>query len=145
MYELATKKEPANEELLSALFMSYVRQGMYKKQQQAALQLFKAKPKNPYYFWAVMSIVLQAISAGGGGLGADAGGKILLQLAEKMIVKMEKDKMVEQEQASRRPNGGSITFCLNYSLAVGLSEYASQKGLDLSVGINDYKILNRVG
>ena len=60
MYERATRKEPQNEELLSHLFMAYVRIGWYKKQQQAALQLYKVKPKNPYYFWAVMSIFLQA-------------------------------------------------------------------------------------
>ena len=33
MYENATKREPMNEELLSHLFMSYVRMGYYKKQQ----------------------------------------------------------------------------------------------------------------
>ena len=59
MYSNATKKEPS-EELLSHLFMSYVRVSNYKKQQEAAMALYKAKPKNPYYFWAVMSIVLQA-------------------------------------------------------------------------------------
>ena len=39
--------------------MSYVRLGQYKKQQLAAMNLYKAKPKNPYYFWSVMSVVLQ--------------------------------------------------------------------------------------
>jgi len=39
--------------------MGYVRLGDYRKQQQTAMALFKAKPKNPYYFWAVMSIVMQ--------------------------------------------------------------------------------------
>lgn len=39
--------------------MGYVRLGDYRKQQKTALALFKAKPKNPYYFWAVMSIVMQ--------------------------------------------------------------------------------------
>ena len=59
MYEKATKLEPANEELLSQLFMSYVRVGAYKKQQSAAMALYKLKAKTPYYFWAVMSAVLQ--------------------------------------------------------------------------------------
>jgi hypothetical protein len=36
-----------------------VRLGNYKKQQAAAMALYKAKAKTPYYFWAVMSIVLQ--------------------------------------------------------------------------------------
>lgn len=51
--------EPSNEELLTHLFMSYVRVGDYKKQHLTAMALYKLKPKNPYYFWAVMSIVMQ--------------------------------------------------------------------------------------
>lgn len=39
--------------------MGYVRIGDYRKQQQTAMALFKVKPKNPYYFWAVMSILMQ--------------------------------------------------------------------------------------
>lgn len=58
-YERATKKDPQNEELLSHLFMSHVRNGDYKKQQQTAMALYKLKSKNPYYFWAIMSIVMQ--------------------------------------------------------------------------------------
>lgn len=58
-YENASKKEPSNEEFLSHLFMAYVRCGNYKKQQQTAMALYKAAPKNPYYFWAIMSIVMQ--------------------------------------------------------------------------------------
>ena len=60
-YENATKKEPNNEELLSHLFMSYVRMGYYKKQKLAAMNLYKARPKNPYYFWSVMSVVLEVM------------------------------------------------------------------------------------
>lgn len=59
LYENAVKSEPANEELHSHLFMSYVRVGDYRSQQRAAMALYKFAPKNPYYFWAVMSIVLQ--------------------------------------------------------------------------------------
>ena len=51
-YEAAVAKDPTNEEFLSYLFMSYVRIGNYRKQQQSAMALFKVKPsKNPYYFW----------------------------------------------------------------------------------------------
>ena len=64
MYENAVQKEPSNEEWLSHLFMSYVRLGNYKRQQQIAMALYKAKPKPPYYFWAVMSIILQATTSG---------------------------------------------------------------------------------
>ena len=58
-YECASKKEPTNEELHSHLFMAYVRMGQYKKQQIAAMNLYRLKPKNPYYFWAVMSVYMQ--------------------------------------------------------------------------------------
>ena len=59
MYEAAVKKDPSNEEFLSHLFMSYVRTGSYKNQYLIAMQLYKQKPKNPYYFWAVMSKVME--------------------------------------------------------------------------------------
>lgn len=61
MYEDALLQDPTNEEWLSSLFMAYVRICDYKKQQQTALALHKVKPNNPYYFWAVMSIVMQVI------------------------------------------------------------------------------------
>ncbi len=84
--------------------MSYVRLSMYKKQQQAAMQLYKVKPKNPYYFWAVMSAVLQATSSSptsSSGGESSAQGAIMLQLAERMIDKMAKEKKVEQEQETQ--------------------------------------------
>lgn len=59
IYEAAVKIDPVNEELYSHLFMSYVRIGDHKAQQRVAMALYKFSPKNPYYFWAVMSIVLQ--------------------------------------------------------------------------------------
>ncbi len=62
LYAAAHKAKPDNEDILSALFMAYVRIGDYKKQQQTAIALHRLRPsKNPYYFWAVMSIVMQVI------------------------------------------------------------------------------------
>lgn len=58
-YDNAVKQCPGNEELLSHLFMAYARVLDFKAQQNTALALYKLKPKNPYYFWAVMSVVLQ--------------------------------------------------------------------------------------
>lgn len=55
-------KEPNNEELLSHLFMSYVRLDDYKKQQDVGMALYKLIPKNPYFFWSVMSLYLQVSS-----------------------------------------------------------------------------------
>lgn len=54
------KADPTNEELHSQLFMSYVRISDFKSQQQSAMALYKQKPKNPYFCWIVMSIVMQA-------------------------------------------------------------------------------------
>jgi len=93
LYENATKQEPDNEEFLSHLFMSYVRLGNLKKQQTTAMNLYKAKKKNPYYFWSVMSIVLQAVEGD-----QKLGQAITLPLAQKMVEKMEADGKMEQDQ-----------------------------------------------
>ena len=63
MYANAAKAAPTNEDILSNLFMAYVRLGDFKKQQQTAMALHRLRPlKNPYYFWAIMSIVMQVCS-----------------------------------------------------------------------------------
>jgi len=97
MYEKAAQLDPNNEELLSQLFMSYVRIGAYKKQQSTALALYKVKAKTPYYFWAVMSVVLQARAS----TDEKTVQQIMLPLAERMINKMEKEGKIEQEQETR--------------------------------------------
>ena len=61
IYDAAVKKKPKNDELLSHLFMVYVRTEDYKKQQQTVLALHKVVSSNPYYSWAVMSIVMQVL------------------------------------------------------------------------------------
>ncbi|XP_076755634.1 phagocyte signaling impaired isoform X1 [Xylocopa sonorina] len=93
VYEAAAKVDPNNEELLTHLFMSYVRLGDYKKQQQTALALYKLKPKNPYYFWAVMSIVMQAIHSD-----EKLAKGVTLPLAERMVLKLIKEGKMEAEQ-----------------------------------------------
>ncbi|OXU18145.1 hypothetical protein TSAR_006441 [Trichomalopsis sarcophagae] len=93
VYEAASKADPNNEELLTHLFMSYVRLGDYKKQHHTALALYKLVPKNPYYFWAVMSIVMQASQA------EDKQAKnVILPLAERMVLKLIKEGKIEAEQ-----------------------------------------------
>lgn len=60
LYEAAARHQPNNEDILSCLFMAHVRLGNYQQQQRTAMMLHKIRPnKNPYYFWAVMSIVMQ--------------------------------------------------------------------------------------
>jgi N-terminal acetyltransferase B complex non-catalytic subunit len=96
VYHNAAKKQPGNDEILSQLFMAHVRVNDFKSQQTVALQLYKAKPKNPYYFWAVMSIVLQALR------GPESKDKVksknLLLLAQRMVDKIIDGKKVEAEQ-----------------------------------------------
>ncbi|XP_015610022.1 N-alpha-acetyltransferase 25, NatB auxiliary subunit isoform X2 [Cephus cinctus] len=93
VYEAAAKIDPTNEELLTHLFMSYVRLGDFKKQQQTALALYKLKLKNPYYFWAVMSIVMQALKAD-----EKLAKGIILPLAERMVLKLVNEGKMEAEQ-----------------------------------------------
>ncbi|CAG2112305.1 unnamed protein product [Medioppia subpectinata] len=92
-YENAVKKDPSNEELHSHLFMAYVRLSDYKKQHLTALGLYKLKPKNPYYFWAVMSILMQAISDKESKLAHS----LALPLAEKMCKRFLEENKIEAE------------------------------------------------
>lgn len=59
LYSNAAKQSPGCEDILSHLFISYVRVNDFAAQQLVAMQLYKLKPKNPYYFWAVMSVYLK--------------------------------------------------------------------------------------
>lgn len=93
LYEAAVKKVPLSEEYHSHLFMAYARVGEYKKMQQAGMALYKIVPKNPYYFWSVMSLVMQAISAQDEKLALT----MYLPLAERMVEKMVKEEKIEAE------------------------------------------------
>uniref|UniRef100_A0A665UD52 N-alpha-acetyltransferase 25, NatB auxiliary subunit n=1 Tax=Echeneis naucrates TaxID=173247 RepID=A0A665UD52_ECHNA len=93
LYEAAVKKVPLSEEYHSHLFMAYARVGEYKKMQQAGMALYKIVPKNPYYFWSVMSLVMQAISARDEKLAQT----MFLPLAERMVEKMVKEEKIEAE------------------------------------------------
>ncbi len=95
LYESALQKDPNNEEHLSHLFMAYVRVCSYKKQQSTALALYKVKPKNPYYFWAVMSVVMQSYGAD-----ENARRNVLLPFAERMIRKFINEKRIESDAES---------------------------------------------
>lgn len=96
VYHNAAKKQPGNDEILSQLFMAHVRVNDFKSQQIVALQLYKAKTKNPYYFWAVMSIVLQAMR--GPESKDSVKSKNLLLLAQRMVDKIIDGKKIEAEQ-----------------------------------------------
>ncbi|KAG5875825.1 hypothetical protein JTB14_017256 [Gonioctena quinquepunctata] len=96
LYETAVKIDPGNEELHTHLFMSYVRIADFKAQQQSAMALYKTKPKNPYYCWAVMSIILQATR--GEGSKDPLKHKLLLSLAERMFSKLLTEDKIDAEQ-----------------------------------------------
>lgn len=89
------KLDPTNEEVMSHLFMSYVQVDNFKGQQTVGMQLYKLSSKSPYYFWAVMSIVLQALR---GPDSADEGKKkLLFTLAQRMLDKFIADKKMDAE------------------------------------------------
>ncbi|XP_065289709.1 N-alpha-acetyltransferase 25, NatB auxiliary subunit isoform X2 [Dermacentor albipictus] len=92
-YERATQKEPQNEELLSHLFMGYVRVGRPREQRRTALALHRLRHKNPYYFWAVMSLVLEADQPAT----SPAERNTLLLLAQRMVDKFVKERRIEAE------------------------------------------------
>ncbi|XP_076254077.1 phagocyte signaling impaired [Rhynchophorus ferrugineus] len=96
LYEIAVKLNPSNEELHTHLFMSYVRISDFKAQQLTAMALYKQKPKNPYYCWNVMSIVLQATR--GEGANDPIKRSLLLNLAERMMQKLIDDNKMDAEQ-----------------------------------------------
>uniref|UniRef100_F1KUD0 N-terminal acetyltransferase B complex subunit MDM20 homolog n=1 Tax=Ascaris suum TaxID=6253 RepID=F1KUD0_ASCSU len=92
LYERVCARFPKNEQYLTHLFMSYVRVRNYKLQQKTALSLFKEFQRNPYYFWNVMSIVMQAISGD-----TKLAQSMLYPLAEKMVVKMIESNSIQAE------------------------------------------------
>lgn len=60
------------------------------------LTLYQVKNNNPYYFWAVMSVVLQSMTHGKTDEDR-AKNLVMLQLAERMIAKIEEKMSQEQE------------------------------------------------
>ena len=93
LYENALKTDSTNEKLHTQLFMAYVRLQNYKKQHFTAVNLFKVHSKSPYYFWAVMSVYMQSLTAENEELSI----KITLPLAEKMCQKFRDDNGFESE------------------------------------------------
>ncbi|XP_053553147.1 N-alpha-acetyltransferase 25, NatB auxiliary subunit-like, partial [Bombina bombina] len=59
----------------------------------AGMALYKIVPKNPYYFWSVMSLIMQSISAHDENLSKT----MFLPLAERMVAKMVKEDKIEAE------------------------------------------------
>lgn len=79
--------------------MSHVRLNDFGQQQMVALQLYKLKPKNPYYFWAVMSCVLKALR--GPEHEQPEKSKLLLSLAQRMVDKLLTEDKLDAEQEAQ--------------------------------------------
>lgn len=99
MYNYASKQSPGNEEILAHLFMAYVNVDDYKAQQSVALQLYRVHPKNPYYFWAVVSVFLQGVKGSESNIPEKR--KLYLTLAEKMVQKIISENKIEAEQEAQ--------------------------------------------
>ncbi|WKX98147.1 hypothetical protein Q1695_013661 [Nippostrongylus brasiliensis] len=78
LYERAVAVSPT-EQNLTHLFMAHVRNRSFKNQQLVAMRLFKEFNNTPYFFWGVMSIVMQAKES------PDMGLKMFYPLAAKMV------------------------------------------------------------
>lgn len=96
MYSNASKQSPGCEDILSHLFISHVRVNDFAAQQLVAMQLYKLKPKNPYYFWAVMSVYLKAVR--GPDSKVPEKSKLLLTLGQRMIDKQIAENKIDAEQ-----------------------------------------------
>uniref|UniRef100_A0A182SRC5 Phagocyte signaling-impaired protein n=1 Tax=Anopheles maculatus TaxID=74869 RepID=A0A182SRC5_9DIPT len=99
LFSNAVRQVPGSEELLSQLFIAYMRIDDFKALQTVALQLYKLKQRNSYYFWAVMSVVLQALR------GPDAANpqkaQLLLALAQRMVDKFIVENKLEGAQEAQ--------------------------------------------
>ncbi|KAK6743919.1 hypothetical protein RB195_010921 [Necator americanus] len=78
LYERAVAVLPS-EQNLTHLFMAHVRNRSFKNQQLVAMRLFKEFNNFPYFFWGVMSIVMQARE------NPEMGAKMLYPLAARMV------------------------------------------------------------
>ncbi|RDD41535.1 N-alpha-acetyltransferase 25, NatB auxiliary subunit [Trichoplax sp. H2] len=81
---VAVSKGSERLEFMNKLFLAYARTEDYKKQQQAAMNLYRSDGKRSTYWWAVFSNVLQAYYSTDKNLSK----KMFLPLAEKMMQKM---------------------------------------------------------
>lgn len=93
LYERIIQVDPS-EHNLTQLFMAYSREKMYKEQQKIGMRLYKDFGNAPYYFWSVMSLIMQAQE------NPELGKKMLLPLADKMCqTQVEKSGYTEGSSA----------------------------------------------
>lgn len=145
MYESAVEKQPNNENLLSQLFMSYVREQDYVKQKATAMSLYKLIPKNHYYFWGIMSVYMQAITSRDQSVAT----KIMLPVAEGMCRKHFNDGKFEssaefelyQMILKKQQKYNELLELLNNPITK--SKLADTLRFEMHTKAKAYKILNR--
>ncbi|KAK9835553.1 hypothetical protein WJX74_002846 [Apatococcus lobatus] len=87
--EKATAADPRSVELLRGLFGAYARENKFAQQQQVASKLQRLSgPEEPYIWWIVCSLILQARAAVQGAASPMSPAQ-LLKLADGMIVKQK--------------------------------------------------------
>ncbi|KAI9593629.1 N-acetyltransferase B complex non catalytic subunit-domain-containing protein [Syncephalis fuscata] len=89
-YEAAFKAQPHSEEMANYYFMALARGDSFKAQHQLAIRMHKTFKSNKYLFWAVNCMLLQSKNA------SDTEKKLLLTLAERMMVKAAEDNKIVQ-------------------------------------------------
>lgn len=96
LYESASRRNPNDQEIMARLFMAYVRVFNFKRQKEIALLMYKNFPKKKrlYFFWAIVSLVMQAQEAKDPD---DTDKKVCLTLAERMCDKMIEDERTQEE------------------------------------------------
>ncbi|XP_053658004.1 phagocyte signaling-impaired protein [Anopheles marshallii] len=99
LFSNAVRQVPGSEELLSQLFIAYMRIDDFKALQAVALQLYKLRSRNSYYFWAVMSVVLQALRGPESQNAQKA--QLLLALAQRMVDKFIAENKLEGAQEAQ--------------------------------------------
>jgi len=92
LYEQAVEIDNnPSEEILTHLFMSYVRCSNFQKMKTTALKLYRKFKNSPYHFWGTMASVLQAHFCEN----KDLALKMHLPLAERMLEKYMKENNCE--------------------------------------------------
>jgi len=99
IYEAALKRKPNDLDIMSHLFMAYVRVFNFKRQKEVAMQMYKNFPikKRLYSFWAIMSLFMQSRASAESGGPETPESKVCLSLAEKMCEKMIEDERTPEE------------------------------------------------
>ena len=91
LYETLNKESPSNEILMTISFFSCLHTSDFSKQQQYATQMFQTFKRDCYYFYRVLSAIMQ-------GKKDSESAKLFLPLAEKLMEKAAKEGRIKKMQ-----------------------------------------------